>query len=156
MWDYVQLPLEPDNPGQREKLIEQEAVEKMRAYNGMVFLCVSRSDQERRLTFRQAARALGYQAMDELEEHAVLSAMALARCPKRNVLFVEPSMQPYLEAYLDACPAGLRHVLFYSRRRGNGPSPYMSAFMDFWLENGVDIWDLWAVDKKASEKMEPC
>ena len=43
---------------------------------------------------------------------------------------------------LDACPAGARHVLIYCRRKGNGPSPRMSAFMDFWAERGVDIWDL--------------
>jgi hypothetical protein len=33
-------------------------------------------------------------------------------------------------------------VLIYCHRKGNGPSPRMSAFMDFWEEHGVDIWDL--------------
>ena len=44
--------------------------------------------------------------------------------------------------YLDACPAGRRHVLIYYRRKGNGPCPRTSIFMDLWWNRGVDIWDL--------------
>lgn len=142
MWDYVPLPQEANDPGEREKLIEQFATEKMRAYDGAIFLCIARSDRERRLTFRQAAQTLGLTAKDGRAVCAAQSAEALARSPGRNVLFVEPSMQRYLGEYLDACPVGARHLLLYSRRHGNGPSPHMSAFMDFWLERGVDIWDL--------------
>lgn len=40
---------------------------------------------------------------------------------------VTAKMQEYLNDYLAACSAGERHTLFYSRRRGNGPSPHMSA-----------------------------
>ena len=148
MWDYVHLPQEANDPNQREKLIEQFAIEKMREYDGTVFLCISRSDRERRLTFRQAAQALGSSARDGRAECAAQSAESLAKSPRRNVLFVECSMQQYLGKYLDACPAGLRHLLLYSRRQGNGPSPHMSAFMDFWLERGVDIWDFHNIDKK--------
>ena len=50
MWDYVQLPQAADDPSQREKLIEQYAADKMREYDGTIFLCISRSDRERRLT----------------------------------------------------------------------------------------------------------
>ena len=47
MWDYVQLPQAADDPSQREKLIEQYAADKMREYDGTIFLCISRSDRER-------------------------------------------------------------------------------------------------------------
>ena len=69
--------------------------------------------------------------------------------PGRRFLFVHRSMSEYLGDYLDACPAGARHLLLCSRRRGNGPSPQMSAFMDFWVERGVDILDLGDVDKEV-------
>lgn len=156
MWDYVHLPREAENPGEREKLIVQFAVEKMRDYDGTVFLCIARSDRERRLTFCQAAQELGFSARDGRAACASLSAEALAKRPGRNVLFVDCTMQQYLGEYLEACPAEARHLLLYSRRRGNGPSPHMSAFMDFWMERGVDIWDLRDVDKKPSEEADEC
>ena len=70
------------------------------------------------------------------------SAQKLADRPGRDVLFVDPAMQEYLGEYLDACPAGARHVLIYCRRKGNGPCLRTSIFMDFWWNRGVDIWDL--------------
>ena len=156
MWDYVHLPQETNDPGEREKLIEQFAVEKMREYDGAAFLCIARSDRERRLTFRQAAQSLGLSARDGRAMCTAFSAEALAKRPYRVVIFVEPSMQQYLGEYLDACPSGVRHLLLYSRRHGNGPSPHRSVFMDFWLERGVDIGDLRDVDQKLSEKVNEC
>lgn len=148
MWDYVKLPEEPDDPNQREQLIEQYAAEKMREYDGTIFLCISRSDRERRLTFRQAAQSVGCSAQDGRAVCAAYSAEALTKRPGRNVLFVEPSMQQYLGEYLDACPAGARHLLLYSRRKGNGASLRMSLFMDFWMERGVDILDFYHIDER--------
>jgi len=153
MWDYVHLPQKAKDPEEREKLIEQYAVERMQEYDGTVFLCIARSDRERRLTFRQAAQTLGYSVRDGRAVCTALSAEALAGSAGRNILFVNCAMQQYLGQYLDACPAGVRHVLLYSRRRGNGPSPYMSAFLDFWMERGVDIWDLRDVDAAPSADM---
>ena len=147
MWDYVSLSQETGASNEREKLIEQFAIEKMREYDGTVFLCIARSDQERRLTFRQAAQALGLSARDGRAMCTAFSAEALVKRPYRVVIFVEPSMQQYLGEYLDACPAGARHLLLYSRRKGNGASLRMSLFMDFWQERGVDIWDFRDVDK---------
>ena len=156
MWEYVHLPQETDDPNQRENLIEQFAIEKMREYDGTVFFCISRSDRERRLTFRQAVQSLGLSARDGRAMCAAFSAGALAKRPRRDVLFVEPSMQQYLNEYLDACPAGARHLLLYSRRKGNGASLRMSLFMDFWQERGVDIWDLGDVDKAPGEEVDEC
>ncbi len=142
MWKYVELPEEIGGPEQRETLIRQFAEEKMREYDGAVFFCISRADKERRLTFRQAAASLGYSARDGRATATAWRAQTLAERAGKNVLFVDPAMQSYLEEYLDICPAGSRHVLIYCHRKGNGPSPRMSAFMDFWEEYGVDIWDL--------------
>lgn len=156
MWEFIHLPQETDDPSQREKLIEQFTMEKMREYDGTVFLCIARSDRERRLTFRRAAQSLGLNARDGRAMCTAFSAEALTQRPYRVVLFVEPSMQRYLGEYLDACPPGARHLLLYSRRHGNGPSPHRSVFMDFWLERGVDIWDLRDVDQKPNEKVSEC
>lgn len=142
MWEYVELPEESSGPEQREDFVQQFAEEKMREYDGTVFFCISRADRERRITFRQAAQAVGYSARDGRAAAAASRAQTLAERAGRNILFVDPAMQSYLGEYLDACPAGARHVLIYCRRKGNGPSPRMSAFMDFWAERGVDIWDL--------------
>ena len=142
MWKYVELPKEIGGPEQRETLIRQFAEEKMREYDGAVFFCISRADKERRLTFRQAAASLGYSARDGRATATAWRAQTLAERAGKNVLFVDPAMQSYLEEYLDICPAGSRHVLIYCHRKGNGPSPRMSAFMDFWEEHSVDIWDL--------------
>lgn len=100
MWDDVQLPREADDPGERETLIQQFAEEKMREYDRTVFLCISRSDQQRRLTFRQAAQALGCTARDGRAVCTAAPAEALAKRPGRNVLFVERSMQtPWADPY---------------------------------------------------------
>lgn len=155
MWDYVRLPRGKDS-SQEEKRIEALAAEKMREYNGTVFLCVSRSDQARRRAFQQAARSLGYTAQDGWAVCTAYSAEALAKRPGKNVLFVEAAMRQYLGEYLDACPAGARHLLLYSRRFSNGPTPCMSLFMDFWMERGVDILDLCYAGQKPEEVVECC
>lgn len=155
MWNYVHLPQETTEPDKLEKLIQQFAEEKMREYGGTIFLCISRSDRERRITFQQAAQALGDCAQDGRTVCAAYSAQALAKRPGRNVLFVDPSMQPYLGEYLSACPSGARHLLLYSRRRGNGACLRMSMFMDFWLERDVDILDLYYIDQRP-EKVTEC
>ena len=142
MWEAVQLPRETDAPEETERLIQQFAEEKMQGYDGSVFFCISRRDQERRLTLRQAAQACRLSARDGRATATAWRAQTLAERTGRNVLFVDPAMQSYLEEYLDICPAGSRHVLIYCHRKGNGPSPRMSAFMDFWEEHSVDIWDL--------------
>ena len=146
MWEYVHLPLEANDPSEREKRIEQFAAEKMREYDGTIFISIARSDVERRQTFRQAAQSLGLSARDGRAMCTAYPAEALAK--QRNILFVERSMQQDLGEDLDACPAGARHLLLYSRRKGNGASLRMSLFMDFWQERGVDIWDFRDVDSK--------
>ena len=142
MWEAVQLSQATDTPEEMERLIQQFAEGKMREYDGSVFFCISRRDKDRRLTLRQAAQACRLSARDGRAMCTAFSAQKLADRPGRDVLFVDPAMQEYLGEYLDACPAGARHVLIYCRRKGNGPCLRTSIFMDFWWNRGVDIWDL--------------
>lgn len=137
MWNDVELP-----PGEREARIEQFAREQMQAYDGTVFLCTGSLDKDCGLFFQKAAQSLGYEVWNGKALFQTLPAEELANRPGKHVLFVHWVMQEYLGAYLDALPPGKRHVLLYSRRFGNGPSPHMSFFMDFWQERGVDILDL--------------
>lgn len=141
MWTMAEMPQGSDGPGAREQWIRRFAEEQARAYSGTVFLCASRSDQERRDTFAQAAQAAGCTVLEGR------AAGALAEASGRRALFVDPAMEDWLGTYLDACPAGARHLLLYTRRRGNGPSPRMSLFMEFWEAQGVDILDFGYVDK---------
>lgn len=120
MWEYLKLPPGGD-PQSGELLVEQCVTAKMAEYGGTVFLCCAPGDRERMESFTRSAQAAGKEAV-----------------------FVHHKRQESLGDY--PCPAGERHALFYSRRRGNGPSPHMSAFLDFWLERGVDIWDLRDID----------
>ena len=99
MWEAVQLPRETDAPEETERLIQQFAEEKMREYDGAVFFCISRADKERRLTFRQAAASLGCSARDVRATATAWRAQTLAERAGRNVLFVDPAMQSYLEEY---------------------------------------------------------
>lgn len=142
MWETISLPRENADPLRRERWVGQFARETMGRYDGTVFLSVAPSDQARCATFQQAAQSIGCNAQDGRSLCAESPPQALSKRPGRHVLFVHPSMQQYLGEYLDACPDGARHVLLYSRRRGNGPTPYRSAFLDFWMERGVDIWDI--------------
>lgn len=131
MWEYLELPAGGADPRLGEALVEQLVTAKMGEYDGTVFLCCAPGDKERIDTFTRSARAAG-----------------------KKIVFVHHKQQESLGDYLAACPAGERHALFYSRRRGNGPSPHMSAFLDFWLERDVDIWDLRDIDNalKAGER----
>lgn len=131
MWEYLEPPAGGDGQQLGEALVEQLVTAKMRKYDGTVFLCCAPGDKERIDTFTRSARAAG-----------------------KEIVFVHHKQRESLGDYLATCPAGERHAVFYSRRRGNGPSPYMSAFMDFWLERDVDIWDLRDIDNalKAGER----
>lgn len=132
MWAYLELPAGGADPHLGEAFMEQLVAAKMGEYDGTVFLCCAPGDQERIETFTRSAQAAGKEA-----------------------IFVQHTQQESLNDYLSACSAGVRHLVIYSRRRGNGPSPHMSAFLDFWLEWDVDIWDLRDIDNapKAGEQL---
>lgn len=104
------------------------------------------SDMERISTFTRAAQAAGRQVRDVRRCSADVAPQTLAKVKGKQAIFVRHSQQKYLSEYLAACPAGKQHLVLYSRRHGNGPSPHMSAFMDFWIERNVDILDLNHID----------
>lgn len=130
MWAYLEFPAGSDGPG--ESLVEQCVTAKMREYSGTVFLCCAPGDQERIETFTRSAQAAG-----------------------KRAVFVHHKQRESLDDDLAACSAGERHTLFYSHRCGNGPSPHMSAFLDFWLERDVDIWDLRDIDNVLKAGPQP-
>lgn len=132
VWEYLKPPAGGDDANLGEALVEQLVTAKMREYDGAVFFCCAPRDQERIETFTCAARAAGKEA-----------------------IFVHHKQREALGDTLAACPAGERHAVFYSRRRGNGPSPHMSAFLDFWLERNVDIWDLRDIDNALKAGKQP-
>lgn len=110
--------------------------ERAQSYDGTVFLCCAAEDLERREALREA---LGAEDSGGLLGTDPATLAGVRRC-----LFVSPrtrGWEPWIRGYLAAWPPEVRHVLFYFRRRGNGPSAAMSLFMDFWRERGVDIWD---------------
>ena len=74
MWEAVQLPRETDAPEETERLIQQFAEEKMQEYDGNVFFCISRRDQERRLTL--PGRSASFWALKAV--HIALPSRALS------------------------------------------------------------------------------
>jgi len=153
MWDYMELPLNSGDLGLGEFFVEQCTSKKMQEYSGTIFLCCSPRDKERIDTFKRAALSAERLVKDDRACCAETEPCVLAKAPEKEAVFVFPTMQEYLDEYLTACPSSVRHLLIYSRRLGNGPSPRMSGFMDFWLERDtVDIIDLRYVDEAIKAK----
>lgn len=155
MWEFIEPPIDKTNPCQGEASVERCVIAKMQEYDGTIFFCCSPADKERVGTFIRAARATGRQVRDVRQCCAEVPPQTLAKAKGKQAIFVRHSQQEYLSEYLAVCPAGERHLVLYSRRHGNGPSPHMSAFMDFWAERDVDIWDLRDIDGaiKAGEQL---
>ena len=146
MWEYIEPPPDCGKLFSKEEFIENYAAEKITKYNGTIFFCCSSRDRERISTFTRAAQGAGCQVCDSRTCFRETGPRSLAFTSGRKAIFVHHSMQEHLDEYLAACPAGERHLLFYSRRFGNGPSPRMSGFLDFWMEQGVDLLDLRNID----------
>lgn len=147
MWEYIELPLDNTNPCQGEEFVERCLTAKILEYDGTIFLCCSPWDKERIDTFTRLAQAAGRQIRDARRFCADVNPQVLAKDQGKMAIFVHHSQWGYLSEYLAACPVEERHLMLYSRRFGNGPSPHMSAFMDFWIEKDVDILDLNNIDR---------
>ena len=109
MWEYMELPPDGGDAERKELLVRQCAAEKMREYDGTVFLCCSPRDKERMNAFAQAAQDAGREVKDE--QLMETEAGTLAESAGKNAFFVSWSMQESLARYLAACPAGARHLL---------------------------------------------
>lgn len=147
MWEYMELPVNEGDLQLREQLVERCVTAKMREHDGTVFLCCSPADKERIDTFTRSAQAVGRLIKNIRTDQMETTPQALVENVGKKAFFIYHTQQEYLNEYLAICPAGERHLVLYSRRFGNGPSPHMSAFMDFWMENNVDIWDLCNIDR---------
>ena len=137
-----------------EQLVEQCAAAKMKEYDGTIFFCCSFADKERIDTFMRLAQSAGRLVKDIRLCCSETGPLPLANNKEKKAIFVHYSNQDFLNDYLIACPAGERHLVLYSRRFGNGPSLYMSAFMDFWMERDVDILDLRDIDEALKAKKQ--
>ena len=127
----------------------------MREYDGTGFLCCSPADKERIDTFTRSAQAAGRLVKNIRADQMEATPRALAEATRKKAIFVHHTQQECLNDYLAACSAGERHLVIYSRRFGNGPSPHMSTFLDFWMEKDVDIWDLRDIDSAIKAGMQP-
>ena len=154
MWDYIELPINEGDLHLGEQLVEQCTAAKMQEYDGTIFFCCSFADKERIDTFTRLAQSAGRLVKDIRLCCSETGPLALANNKEKKAIFVHYSNQDFLNDYLIACPAGERHLVLYSRRFGNGPSLYMSAFMDFWIERDVDILDLRDIDGALKAKKQ--
>lgn len=155
MWEYMEWPINEGDLQLGEQLVERCVTIKMREYDGTVFLCCFPADKERIDTFTRSAQATGRLVKDIRTDQMEPTPRALAEATGKKAIFVHHTQQEYLNDYLAACSAGERHLVIYSRRYGNGPSPHMSAFLDFWMERDVDIWDLRNIDNVLKAREYP-
>ncbi len=149
MWEYMKLPLDRGAMLEREWYIRQQTLDSMKRYNGTVFFFCAKGDRERLETFLQSAKLGERRWIDGTEVYQTVPAEDLAANPEKKAVFVDHRMEEYLGRYLSACPIEERHLLVYSRRQGNGPSPHRSRFLDFWLEQNVDVLDLRDMDRQS-------
>ena len=119
-----------------------ENIEKtMESISGTVFLYCSRKDEESISFFTSAAEHTG-RRMLRREDCQALDPAALASTSDKNAIFAAPSMMDFLDRYLEACPAGQRHLLIHAHEAHEAIRSMSFVFHDFWEERHVRIEDL--------------
>ena len=119
-----------------------ENIEKtMESISGTVFLYCSRKDEESISFFTSAAEHTG-RRMLRREDCQALDPAALASTSDKNAIFAAPSMMDFLNRYLEACPAGQRHLLIHAHEAHEAIRSMSFVFHDFWEERHVRIEDL--------------
>ena len=119
-----------------------ENIEKtMESISGTVFLYCSRKDEESISFFTSAAEHTG-RRMLRREDCQALDPAALASTSDKNAIFAAPSMMDFLNRYLEACPAGQRHLLIHAHEAHEAIRSMSFVFHDFWEERHVSIEDL--------------
>jgi len=117
----------------------------MAGHCATVFFYCSPADEVRVATL---VRGEGFAEVFTREACRGMDPAALAESPGQKAIFVRPSMMDFLDRYLEACPAGRRHLLLFSPNYGD--IPYMSRiFHDFWEERGVDMEELFDVPSRG-------
>ena len=119
-----------------------ENIEKtMESISGTVFLYCSRKDEESISFFTSAAEHTG-RRMLRREDCQALDPAALASTSDKNAIFAAPSMMDFLNRYLEACPAGQRHLLIHAHEPHEAICSMSFVFHDFWEERHVRMEDL--------------
>ena len=119
-----------------------ENIEKtMESISGTVFLYCSRKDEESISFFTSAAEHTG-RRMLRREDCQALDPAALASTSDKNAIFAAPSMMDFLNRYLEACPAGQRHLLIHAHEAHEAIRSMSFVFHDFWEERHVRMEDL--------------
>ena len=113
----------------------------MESISGTVFLYCSRKDEESISFFTSAAEHTG-RRMLRREDCQALDPAALASTSDKNAIFAAPSMMDFLNRYLEACPAGQRHLLIHAHEAHEAIRSMSFVFHDFWEERHVRIEDL--------------
>ena len=121
-----------------------ENIEKtMGSISGTVFLYCSFKDEKSISFFTNAAEHTGRQLLRR-EDCQALDPAALASTSDKNAIFVVPSMMDFLDRYLEACPAGQRHLLIHIHEAHEAHEAIRSmsfVFHDFWEERHVSMED---------------
>lgn len=113
----------------------------MESISGTVFLYCSLKDEESISFFTNAAEHTGRRLLRR-EDCQALNPVALASTSDKNVIFAAPSMMDFLDRYLEACPAGQRHLLIHAHEAHEAIRSMSLVFHDFWEERHVSIEDL--------------
>lgn len=113
----------------------------MESISGTVFLYCTLKDEKNISFFSNAAEHTGRRLLCRAECHA-LNPAALASTSDKNVIFTAPSMMDFLDRYLNACPAGQRHLLIHAHEAHETIRSMSFVFHDFWEERHVRMKDL--------------
>lgn len=113
----------------------------MESISGTVFLYCSLKDEESISFFTSAAEHTGRRLLRR-EDCQALDPAALASTSDKNAIFAAPSMMDFLDRYLEACPAGQRHLLIHMHEAHEAIRSMSFVFHDFWEERHVNIENL--------------
>lgn len=113
----------------------------MESISGTVFLYCSLKDEESISFFASAAEHTGRRLLRR-EDCQALDPAVLASTPDKKVIFAAPSMMDFLDRYLEACPAGQRHLLIHAHEAYEAIRSMSFVFHDFWEERHVSIENL--------------
>lgn len=112
----------------------------MGSISGTVFLYCSFKDEKSISFFTNAAEHTERRLLRR-EDCQALDPAALASTSDKNVIFVAPSMMDFLDRYLEACPAGQRHLLIHAHEAHEAIRSMSFVFHDFWEERHVRMED---------------
>ena len=113
----------------------------MGSISGTVFLYCSLKDEKSVSFITRAAEHTGRRWLRR-EDCQALDPAALASTSDKNVIFAAPSMMDFLDRYLEACPAGQRHLLIHAHEAHEAIRSMSFVFHDFWEERHVRMEDL--------------